>query len=210
MAGQQQITQIVPVSKTKCRVFIDGETSFVLYKRECNVYGIEEGKEFTSEMYSGIFELLKKRALNYAVYLLEASDRTEGQIRDKLYKGGYPSDVADYVINKLSSHRYVNDKNYAENFVRKNCSTMSIREIENKLYEKKVPEKVIKEAVGIYKNDNDCADRDAFLYLLDKKKIDVAALNIKEKQKLAAYFLRKGFSYEMVRTYLSVNDEENY
>ncbi len=205
-----QITEMVPVGKSKYRIFLDGKAAFVLYKRECNAFRIEEGIVLTSEQYSDIMTLLKKRALKYVVYILEASDHTEGQIREKLRSAGYPEEVADYVVEKLCEYRYINDKNYAENFLGRNCNVMSLREIETKLRDKKVPGEIIKEVIDTYKSENNDADSEAFLYHFNKRKIDPASLDIKEKQKIAAYFLRKGFSYDLIRKYLSVDDFDIY
>ncbi len=204
------ITGIVPVGKSKYRIFLDGKAAFVLYKRECNAFKVEESGVLTYEQYSEIMTLLKKRALKYAVYILEAGDRTEGQIREKLWSAGYPEEVADYVVEKLCGYRYIDDKNYAENFLGRNCSVMSLYEIEAKLRGKKVPDEVVKEVISTYKSEHHDADDEAFLYLFNKKKIDPASLDIREKQKMAAYFRRKGFSYDLIRKYLSVDDFDSY
>jgi len=205
-----QVTEIVPVNKTKSRIFLDGRFAFVLYNRECSSFGIEEGKMLADERYQALLDVLKKRALKYAVYILEASDRTEGQIRDKLYSAGYPVEVADYVVDKLCGYRYINDMNYAWNFVIRNHGIMNVREMENKLYGKKVPADIMKEVMDMYKSEFPDADEEAFLYAFKKKGIVAEALNIKEKQKLAAYFARKGFSHDLIKKYLDADDLYSY
>ena len=205
-----QVTELVPVGKTKYRVYLEGKSPFVLYRRECITFGISEDTAVPEECYEEMMTHLKKRALKYAVYILEASDRTEGQIRDKLHNAGYPEEASDYVVEKLCGYHYIDDRNYAEHFVERNCNTMSIREMENKLYGKKVPEEIIREVIVSYKSDNYDADEEAFLYHFNKKHIEPEALESKEKQKLSAYFLRKGFSYDLIRKYLNMDDTSGY
>ena len=204
------ITDIVPVGKSKYRIFLDGKAEFVLYKRECDAFGIEEGGVLSSEQYSEITTLLKKRALKYAVYILETGDHTEGQIREKVCNAGYSEEAADYVVGKLYEHCYINDKNYAKNFLDRNHGIMSLREIEAKLHSKKVPDEVIKEVINMYKSENCDADIEAFLHLFNKRRIEPESLDIKGKQKMAAYFLRKGFSYDLIRKYLYMDDFDGY
>ncbi|MBQ9764694.1 MAG: regulatory protein RecX [Lachnospiraceae bacterium] len=202
------ITDIISVNRTKNRIIIDKEGSFVLYKKECEAFGLSVDSELNDEVYGEIFLLLRQRALKYAVHLLEARDRTEGQLLDKLYSAGYPKDVAEYVIEKLQGYRYINDKNFADNFIRNNIGIMSMREIENKLYDKKVPDDIVKELVSQYKDDNADSEEEAFRYLLNKKKVDIKSLDIKGKQRLTAFFMRKGFSYDFVRKHLKIEDED--
>ncbi len=205
-----QVTELVPIGKSKYRVCLEGKESFVLYKRECNTFGIGTDVVVSAERYAEIVAHLKKRALKYAVYILEASDRTEGQIKDKLHNAGYPEEAADYAVEKLCGYHYIDDRNYAEHFVERNCNTMSVREMENKLYGKKVPEEIIREVIDSYKSDNYDADKEAFLYHFNKKHIEPDTLDSKEKQRLAAYFLRKGFSYDLIKKYLNMDDLQNY
>lgn len=204
------VTELVQEGRSKYRIFLDGREAFTLYKRECNTFGIEEGSVISDEQYSELMTLIKKRALKYAVYILEAGDRTEGQIRDKLRNAGYPEEVSDYVVEKLCGYHYIDDRNYAEHFVERNRTTMSIREMDNKLHGKKVPEEVIREVLNSYKSDNYDADEEAFLYNFNKKHIDPAALDSKGKQRLAAYFLRKGFSYDLIRKHLNTDNFESF
>lgn len=202
----RHVTELDFVSKSKCRIVLDGSEAFTVYKRECNRFGIEKGSVITDEQYLELINFLKKRALKYAVYILEASDRTEAQIRDKLNSAGYPGEAVCYAIEKLCGYHYIDDRRYAENFVQKNCGNMSLRDIECKLYGKKVPGEVIKEVLDAYKSDNHNADEEAFLHLFNKRSIDPTALDYKEKQRTAAFFLRRGFSYELIKKYLDTEE----
>ncbi|MGN1146672.1 MAG: regulatory protein RecX, partial [Acetatifactor sp.] len=57
------VTQIVEMSKTRSKIYIDQEFAFVLYKGELRLYHICEGQEIAWEDYRTIMEeVLPKRA----------------------------------------------------------------------------------------------------------------------------------------------------
>ena len=43
------ITKIEPLTLKKCRIELDGETSFALYKGEVSRFHLKEGEELTEE-----------------------------------------------------------------------------------------------------------------------------------------------------------------
>ena len=66
------VTDIVELTKSRCRVFIDGSFAFVLYKGELRKYSVEKDKEITAEVYSELTALvLPKRAKMRSMKLLE-------------------------------------------------------------------------------------------------------------------------------------------
>ena len=57
------VTDIKEVTKSRVKIEIDRESSFVLYKGELRIYGIREGQDLTEENYNLIMkEVLPKRA----------------------------------------------------------------------------------------------------------------------------------------------------
>lgn len=204
------ISGIVPLDKRKSRVYLDGEFAFVLYKSECARFGLKEDEELTPEVYEAISGVLHKRALNRAVYLLKDRDYTEGQLTKKLSESGYPADVVGDAVARMKDYGYVNDYNYAESFVRNKASMMSRRELEYKLAEKFVPRDIIKQVLSDYfETSGEDAERQAFFGLYRKKNVNYGELEVKDKQKLINYFLRKGFLYENIVAYLRETDKLN-
>ena len=97
-----QITDIKSVSKTKFKVYLDGQFAFTLYKGELFRYRIQEDSELSEEVYQEIREkVVLKRAKLRAMHLLNDMDRTESQLRTKLLNGDYPADIADEAIAYL-------------------------------------------------------------------------------------------------------------
>ena len=98
------ITKIEPLTLKKCRIELDGETSFALYKGEVSRFHLKEGEELTEEQQEKIKnEILRKRAKLRAMHLLNLSDKTEGELRNRLKKDLYPEDVIEEAITYVSS-----------------------------------------------------------------------------------------------------------
>ena len=67
------VTDIKEVTKSRVKIEIDRESSFVLYKGELRIYGIREGQDLTEENYNLIMkEVLPKRAKLRAMNLLKS------------------------------------------------------------------------------------------------------------------------------------------
>ena len=57
------VKAVVPVDKRKCKVFLEGDFAFVLYKSEAARFHIEEGNDLPAKTYEMIEEeILLKRA----------------------------------------------------------------------------------------------------------------------------------------------------
>ena len=90
------VTQISEVSKSRCKVYIDQEFAFVLYKGELRLYKLAEGKEIAQKTYDELMNIvLPKRAKLRAMNLLQKRSYTEKQLRDKLKEGFYPEKIMD-------------------------------------------------------------------------------------------------------------------
>ena len=62
-------------------------------------------------------DVLRKAKLR-ALHLLEYMDRTEKGLRQKLEQSGYPTEVVDEAIRYVKSYGYIDDKRYADNYLR--------------------------------------------------------------------------------------------
>ena len=85
------VTKVEPLTKTKYKVYLDGQFAFVLYKGELSRFGIKEGEDIAEETEEKIRAgVILKRAKLRAMHLLEDMDRTEAALREKLRQGLYP------------------------------------------------------------------------------------------------------------------------
>lgn len=192
------VTKTEAVTKTKYKVYIDGQFAFVLYKGELSRYQVKEGQELSRKTYEEICgEVLTKRAKLRAMHLLNAMGRTELQLREKLEQGGYPDEVVEAALVYVKSFGYVNDENYARNFIDSRKDKKSRREIEMLLKGKGIPEDIIEKAMA------ECYEKEtsvlAIEKLMRKRRFCPAEASYEEKQKFMAYLMRKGFSYDDIR-----------
>ena len=192
------VTKIEALTKTKFKVFLNGEFAFVLYKGELSRYGIKEDKELSEEIYHKIVdEVLTKRAKLRAMHLLEAMDRTESGLRSKLKDNGYPDTAIDRAIDYVKSFGYINDERYASNFIECRKDTKSRREIYALLLRKGIDKDIMDTAFE--KAYDGYEDGAAIKRLIEKKHVDVSTASREELSKLYGYLGRKGFSYEDIR-----------
>lgn len=189
------VTKTEAVTKTKYKVYIDGQFAFVLYKGELSRYRIGEGEELPVQTYEEICEeVLAKRAKLRAMHLLNVMGRTELQLREKLEQGGYPERVIEEALSYVKSFGYVDDENYAKNFADSRKDRKSRKEIEMLLKRKGISAEIIDSALReCYEEDTSVS---AIRKLMRKRHYLPGEASYEEKQKMTAYFMRKGFSYD--------------
>lgn len=185
-------------------MFLDEEFAFVLYKGELLRYNIREGEEISDEVYDTILnEVLLKRGKERLGYMLADSDKTEFQAMTKLMQNGYPKEVAEEVIAFGKLHRMLDDRRYAENYLvsqqGKKSRSFLIREMEKR----GIGRTVIEEVMETYNADDEI---EVISAQIRKKWAGKDSFTYEEKQKLIAFFARKGYSVSNVRRALESLD----
>ena len=138
-----------------------------------------------------------KRAKLRAMHLLTARDYTEHNLRDKLIKDDYPEEVVDAAIEYVSSYGYIDDRRYADSFVRSSLGIRSSLEITRKLVGKGVSREIIEEALAEGYDYGEGED-DLIRKLIKKKCKNADEMDNKQRQKLYSYMYGKGFSIDRV------------
>lgn len=199
-----KVTQIVELSKSRSKVYIEQEFAFVLYKGELRLYHIREGEEITEKDYRTIMnEVLPKRAKLRAMNLLKSREYTTSQLRVKLAQGGYPEEVIQQALDYVASFHYTDDLRYAISFITYHESDKSRRRIEQDLSGKGISKETIAEAWLEWEQQGGVLNEQAMIAkLLQKKCYDPENTDYKEQQKLFAFLLRKGFSGEQIKKVL--------
>ena len=111
------VTKIEPLSKTRYKVYLDGQFAFTLYKGELSRYHIAEESVIEDDIYDSLQQIITKRAKLRAMHLLSDMGRTESQLRTKLKQGGYAEDAVEAAIRYVKSFGYINDVEYARSFI---------------------------------------------------------------------------------------------
>lgn len=199
------ITKIEPLTSKKCRIELNGETSFALYKGEVSRFHLKEGEELTEEQQDKIKnEVLKKRAKLRAMHLLNQSDKTEGELRARLKKDLYPEDVLEEAIAYVKKFGYIDDERYAAHFIEVRKDTRSRREILMLLKRKNISSDIIERQMEQYYETGD-GDQEAILKILQKKRFFENIEDPVKVQKIYGYLARKGFRYEDIRQVVQNN-----
>ena len=205
-----EITAITPQLKDKrrCNVYIDGRFCCGLTLEAAVKYRLKAGEIIDPERLEEIqLESEKNTALDKALTHISATKKTEKQVRDFLKGKGYLPAVCDYVLEKMRGYGFIDDKEYAQDYVGFAAARKGGRLIKMELKAKGVAEEDIDEA----------------LTSLDQGAQESAAGRILEKYmrgktpdretlaKAYRHLMSKGFDYETARAALSAfgdTDEE--
>lgn len=199
------VTAIVPVDKRKCKVFLGEDFAFVLYKSEATRFHIEEENDLSEQTYEKIKEeILLKRARDRALYLLQSQGRTKAEMIQKLQKDGYPDDVIREVMSFLEEYHFVDDSSYTENHIHVNKSRKSPRQIVFELQQKGVD----KDTISRMLEEAPINEDDTVRALLKKKTGGQIPADWKERQKLADFLGRKGFSFDVIQRVLRESTDD--
>lgn len=196
------VTQILELSKSRSKIYIENEFAFVLYKGELRLYHIKENEQLADADYDTILhEILPKRAKLRAMHLLKAREYTEKQLKDKLKQQFYPQNIIEEAIAYVKEYRYVDDKRYADDFITYHIQTKSRRRIEEDLMRKGIDREIIAEQFArLEPEEMQEVENDKIRKLLTKKRYDPQTFTYEEEQKLMAFLGRKGFEQGSIRT----------
>lgn len=194
------ITEITEVSKARCRVVIDQEVAFVLYKGDLRIYHLKQDSEITAEIYQILLkEVLPKRAKLRCMNLLKSRDYTEAELMRKLQTGGYPKEVAQEAVDYVRSYGYVGNENYARKYIETYGEVRSYRRLEQELIRKGIPKDIVEMVYRETMSEADDPEPEQIRRLLIKKGYSEQTTTREEKMKLFAFLARKGYSVEKIR-----------
>jgi SOS response regulatory protein OraA/RecX len=91
-------------------------------------------------------EELRSMALRKCGELLKSQDYTEQRLRMKLQTAGFPEDTIDTAVEAMKEAHYIDDRRYAENYVKYHLKDRSRRRIKQDLQERGVAEEIIQES----------------------------------------------------------------
>ena len=205
------VKQLTKCGKSRSLVKLESGLSFPLYSSEVEKYDAWEGSDLSDESLSEIMtRILPSRCIKRAMNLLQKKSFAEGELVRKLSDGGYPEEVVDKAIEYVRSFGYIDDVRYASDYIRyhssqgrgKNRIRMDLRAkgISDESFEKAWDEN---SELGLIPGADEEIER-----LLEKKHFD-PDMERADKDKIAAFIMRRGFSAEdifrVMRNYKSAN-----
>lgn len=198
------VTDVIELDKKRSKVFLDGEFAFVLYKGELRDYKIKVGSDLSLNTYDEITgTVLSKRVKLRAMNLLQKKDYTEKQLRDKLNEGLYSQELVDEAIDYVKSFRYLDDDRFARDYITYHMSMRSRNRIIQDLVQKGIGKDILMPIMEeIYEEAGSESGEDVELEqiqkLLIKKHYD-KEMEYKDKQKIMAFLMRRGYSMDKIK-----------
>lgn len=195
------IEKIIPFGKTRSKVLFEEGLVLMLYNGEVKRLRLVEGGELSEDIYtSKLLPVLKKRAMERLVYILKSSDKPESELRRKLKEGCYPSPVIDEVIAWACSKHYIDDERYAETYLRYHAKGKSKKMLAYDLQSKGVS----KELIDRMLEDADIDEGEQIKAELIKRHY-ASEMDDKEKQRICAALMRKGYSWNAIRSAMQID-----
>lgn len=194
-----KITDITPQKDNdRVNIFIDGNFAFGLSIEIAYKYNLEIDMEIDKNYIDDVLKVEEQnKANNYAIKLLSYRWRSEKEIRDKMNEKDYEVDVIDTTINYLYDQNLLNDKRFAETFVRDkiNFNKWGSYRIKQELYMKGISNNIIDEILEEY-----CDSEYDMAMTLANKKISSYKNDDRNSvyRKLGGFLQRKGYSYDVV------------
>ena len=210
MNDNRIVTKIEEHDKKRCKIYLNEEFAFLLYKGELSEYKIVQGNIITDDIYNKITEeTLLKRAKKRCLNLLEKKNYTEYKLREKLREGLYPTEIEEKAIAYVKSFHYIDDYRYACDYIFYHKDSETRKKIEEKLRIKGIESSILQQAFAdSYKEGEELQIELEQVYkLLQKKHFDRENMDWKEKQKIYAYLLRKGISNSVIKKAMVMQED---
>lgn len=186
------ISRIEQKERGKQKIYLEDGTGFVLYQKERKTLELVPEMELSSEDYQRILQdILIPRAKKRAMHLLEKMDRTEAQLREKLSQNEYPKEAIEAAVDYVKGYHYIDDLRYAENYIRCRCENQSRRQLALKLSQKGVDRGYIDRALEEAYGEEEESSK--ILRWLEKKQYDRETADVRQKQRMYQFLMRKGF-----------------
>lgn len=155
---------------------------------------------------------LRERAQNLCLWHLGRGPRTQKELRDAMTKKGVPVEMAEDVLAKLAEYNYVNDNQFADNFVRARHVNQrkGAAVIRQELRRKGVEDDVVAEALEQITEES---EHEAATALVARKLASTQSLEpAKRVNRLVGMLARKGYppglAYQVVREAIAEEAEE--
>lgn len=205
----RMISKIEPQKrKGRYNVYINDDFAFGVDEEVLIKFELNKGLHVTKELQEKIenedsYYKAYQKTLNYLSYSL----RSEKQIRDYLAKNELYH-FSDRMIEQLKSMRLIDDLNYAQSYVRSqaNINQKGPRNIEQDLKQRGITDEFILTALDEYPYEQQL---DNALTLAEKRwKKTSKNSEIESIQKVKAYLLNKGYSFDIVDEAVAEIDTE--
>lgn len=196
-----KITQVTPSKKkNKYDVYVDGEFFATIPEQTLLDYRVIATN---SEVDEAMLEEILRDSMRASAYVdalnyVASTMRTSREVRDKLSRIGYTPDAIEEAMRRIEGYGYLDDRDYAINYVDKYRYSKGIVRIRHELSQKGVAEELIYEAL---------IDFDE--YEPAKSEAERFAHRVKyDKVKLFRHLAVRGYSIDVINRVVSEVVEE--
>lgn len=201
--------QIINLKKDKLhltRIFLSDGQELLLDNDVCYEKCLKAGMSVDEKQLEElVFESQYVRAKSRAIWYLDRADHTEKGLYQKLVRAGFSEKPCAKVIARLKEVGLLDDSRYAENYANRLMeANVSKREAVQKMLSKGVPYELAKQVL-----ENSETDELTQIQNLLNKKYRSKLMGENGTQKVYAALIRKGFSYDAVKTALKTYIEES-
>jgi regulatory protein len=183
-------------------VFIDGAFAFGLARDVSESEALAVGDRLDGADLARILGNEEQhRATSTALNFLAYRPRSEGEIRTRLRKGGFPDDVIEHTLQRLRDWHYVDDDDFARRWIenRSQHRPRGARLLAMELRVKGIDPTVAGEAIDEAEID-EAADA---LELARQRRRHLSGLDPAVRdRRLSAYLARRGYGFDVIRPVL--------
>jgi regulatory protein len=200
--GSREMMKITGLRAGKSRekrvnVFLDGKPALDLLLDVALKEGLKVGQELSENRLAALAGLDRyQRCLNAAIRFLGYRPRSESEVRQRLLKRGFGSDVTEKALARLKEQGLVDDVAFARFWKdnRESFSPRSRRLTGLELRRKGLAGDVIEAVIGEI-DETDSAYRAA---LVKARRLPLSDYQL-FRRRLGAYLGRRGFSYDIIK-----------
>lgn len=198
-----KITDIEPQRKEdRVNIYIDNKFAFGLSLELKYSFDLHIDKEIDRSFIEDVLkEEEARKAINAALNFLSYRQRSEKELRTKLYDKGYEENYIERAVSYCKEQNYIDDETFATSFVKDkiNLNQFGSHRLERELRLKGISDNIIESVlVEDKKNEYERALKIAQKRYSTYKDDD----RIKSYRKLGGFLQRKGFSFEIVNKIL--------
>ena len=182
-------------------IYLDDAFAFGLQREVVEKFGIQKGATLDKGFIEDVLtEEEKQRAFQVALKILARSQKTEGEMCQKLKEKGFGEESISASIRKLTEQGYLDDTQFARMYVRDKMKFKRYGKIklEGMLRQKGVDNHVVEE---VFREINQTMYYENAMELAIKKQSQLKGRgleNIQIKGKINRHLLSKGYTYDLI------------
>ena len=153
-------------------------------------------------------EVTEQGAYLQLAQLCAQAEHCQHELLEKMRRWGMTEEAQARVMARLVAERYVDDERYAQAFVRDKVryNKWGRRKVEQALWQKRIDDAVCRQALDAVPDEDYLA---ALRPLLQQKRRSTRAVSRYElQQKLVRFALSRGFTYDIIRQCLDVDETD--